>query len=236
MQPEQPAHEWHHRSTIPRKGKKYDKIDEGRLSVRAGDRAAVERRGACAGRAERRAGSRSAADRDHRHRHAHPAQRLSGADAAHRDQRGGHGGERARQRRRLCQRDPVAGRQRDAGQFQPQHLGRHRRRQRAQPARARHCAHAGAAGRPALGGIDRRRPGRRQHLSAGPDQERRDRHRRRLRRLWLGRGVGRGELHPRQGIFRPQGHGRIWHLDLWRCAQLPCDADRRHRLRGWAGT
>ena len=60
--------------------------------------------------------------------------------------------------------------------------------------------HAHPAQRPALGRLDDHRRGRRQHDPADAGRAGRDRHRRRLGHLWLGRRRRRGQLHPQQRL------------------------------------
>ena len=65
--------------------------------------------------------------------------------------------------------------------------------------------------------------------AAGP--ARRDRHRRRLGGLWLGRGGGRRQLHPRQGIHWPSRNRAVRHLTGGGCRGLLRRAGLRHEVR-----
>ena len=65
-------------------------------------------------------------------------------------------------------------------------------------------ADAGADRRAPVGRIDRERHRRHQHHPPGPREKRRDRHRRCFRGLRVGCGRGRGQLHPRQEVHRPE--------------------------------
>ena len=102
---------------------------------------------------------------------------------------------------------PSLGRLDPAVQLAPQHQQRPGRHQRPQPAQFRRDPHPHPAQRPAIGRLDDHRRGRRQHDPANARRAGRDRHRRRLGGLWLGRGRRRGQLHPRQRLRGPADRG-----------------------------